>query len=233
MKCLTQIWTGTLTLGLLTAAGASASANSNQVAGNDSYNWMKNPVMKIREPSFLQKKQADPENYQAKPKQCAVKSVSNPGQVNDSSVQNPQNQNQLTSMPIQSRSQWRFNHSQIYQLAQSKLSDPYMYGASGDNEFDCSGYTQYLYRRAKNITIPRTAQAQYDNERHVPYQNIKAGNLVFFGLSKNDISHVGMYIGNGKMIDAQNRGVVIENVLAPWWHLVGCAQIIKDAPLTY
>ncbi|HIW71947.1 MAG TPA: C40 family peptidase [Candidatus Levilactobacillus faecigallinarum] len=115
--------------------------------------------------------------------------------------------------------------SDIYKVAKSKLGASYVYGAVGPNVFDCSGFTSYVYKKGASVTLPRTAQAQYNTFKHVSYKNIKKGDLVFFGGSKYSISHVGMYIGNGKMIDAQNRGVVREAVHAPWWHAVGYARV--------
>lgn len=115
--------------------------------------------------------------------------------------------------------------SQIYSTAKSKLGTPYVWGATGPTSFDCSGFTSYVYKEAAGVTIARTAQAQYNTNKHVAYKNIEKGDLVFFGGSSASISHVGMYIGSGKMIDAQNRGVITESVKAPWWHYVGAAHV--------
>ncbi|WP_341778941.1 C40 family peptidase [Levilactobacillus sp. HBUAS70063] len=113
----------------------------------------------------------------------------------------------------------------VYKVAKSHLGARYVYGATGPSAFDCSGFTSYIYKKGAKTTLPRTAQAQYNKYKHVSYKNIQKGDLVFFGYSKSSISHVGMYIGNGKMIDAQNRGVVREAVHAPWWHAVGYARV--------
>ena len=113
----------------------------------------------------------------------------------------------------------------VYKVAKSHLGARYVYGATGPSAFDCSGFTSYIYKKGAKTTLPRTAQAQYNKYKHVSYKNIQKGDLVFFGYSKGSISHVGMYIGNGKMIDAQNRGVVREAVHAPWWHAVGYARV--------
>ncbi|GAY72124.1 C40 family peptidase [Lentilactobacillus kosonis] len=115
-------------------------------------------------------------------------------------------------------------YSQIYTTAKSKLGSPYIWGATGPTGFDCSGFTSYVYKQS-GVTIARTAQAQYNTNKHVAYKNIQKGDLVFFGGNAASISHVGMYIGGGKMIDAQNRGVITENVKAPWWHYVGSAHV--------
>ena len=116
-------------------------------------------------------------------------------------------------------------YSSIYKVAKSKLGSSYSWGAVGPNRFDCSGFTSYVYKKGIGKTISRTAQAQYNKYTHVSYSNIKKGDLVFFGYSKSSISHVGLYVGDGKMIDAQNRGVVKEAVKAPWWHAVGYARV--------
>ncbi|MBY7146197.1 C40 family peptidase, partial [Levilactobacillus brevis] len=96
---------------------------------------------------------------------------------------------------------------------------------TGPSRFDSSGFTSYVYKEGASKKIPRTAQAQYNKYKHVSYKNIKKGDLVFFGGSKHSISHVGLYVGGGKMIDSQNRGVVTEAVHAPWWHAVGYARV--------
>jgi len=116
-------------------------------------------------------------------------------------------------------------YSQVYNTAKAKLGSPYIWGATGPTGFDCSGFTSYVYKQAAGVTIARTAQAQYNTNQHVAYKNIQKGDLVFFGGNAASISHVGMYIGGGKMIDAQNRGVITENVKAPWWHYVGSAHV--------
>lgn len=121
------------------------------------------------------------------------------------------------------------SYSNVYKVAKSKLGSPYSWGAVGPNRFDCSGFTSYVYKKAAKVTIPRTAQAQYNKYKHVSWKNIQKGDLVFFGYSKGSISHVGLYVGNGKMIDAQNRGVVKEAVHAPWWHAVGYAHVTDFA----
>ncbi|GAX04824.1 cell wall-associated hydrolase [Secundilactobacillus pentosiphilus] len=117
------------------------------------------------------------------------------------------------------------SYSTVYKTAKQNLGKPYVWGATGPSAFDCSGFTGYVYKKAAKITIPRTAQAQYNAYKHVSGPSVKKGDLVFFGYSTGSISHVGLYVGHGKMIDAQNRGVVKERVHAPWWHVVGYAHV--------
>ena len=117
------------------------------------------------------------------------------------------------------------SYSAVYKLAKQNLGKPYVYGATGPSAFDCSGFTSFVYKKAASVSLPRTAQAQYNAGQKVSYSNIQKGDLVFFGGNASSISHVGLYIGKGKMIDAQNRGVITENVKAPWWNYVGSAHV--------
>ncbi|EHM00253.1 hydrolase [Lentilactobacillus parafarraginis] len=117
------------------------------------------------------------------------------------------------------------SYSSLYTVAKQNLGKPYVWGATGPSSFDCSGFTSYVYKKGAGVKLPRTAQAQYNAEKKVSYSNLQKGDLVFFGGSTSSISHVGMYIGNGKMVDAQNRGVITENVKAPWWHYVGGVHV--------
>jgi len=82
---------------------------------------------------------------------------------------------------------------------------PYVWGGNGNPGFDCSGLTQAAYHAA-GISLPRTAQAQYDAGPHVrPGQLLLPGDLVFYGTPSN-VHHVGIYIGGGLMIDAPDFG---------------------------
>lgn len=122
------------------------------------------------------------------------------------------------------------SYSKVLKVAKKHLGASYVYGAVGPTHFDCSGFTKYVYKHSIKKSIPRTAQAQYNGTKKVSKSNIKKGDLVYFGGSKHSISHVGMYIGNGKMIDSQNRGVITEKVYSPWWHVVGFS---RPATLSY
>ncbi|WP_423802923.1 C40 family peptidase [Nicoliella spurrieriana] len=113
--------------------------------------------------------------------------------------------------------------NQAYKVAESELGSPYVYGAVGPTSFDCSGFTQYIYQQA-HVTLARTAQGQYNTTKPVLRSQLKKGDLVYFGDDVNSISHVGFYIGNGQMIDAQDNGVVTESIDAPWWSIVGYSR---------
>ncbi|MFJ8730455.1 NlpC/P60 family protein [Streptomyces bauhiniae] len=84
--------------------------------------------------------------------------------------------------------------------AYRKLGSPYVWGATGPNAFDCSGLIQAAYRSA-GISLPRTTYAQINAGRRVSRSQLQPGDLVFF---YSGVSHVGIYVGNGRMIHAPN-----------------------------
>jgi cell wall-associated NlpC family hydrolase len=97
--------------------------------------------------------------------------------------------------------------------AEGQLGLPYQWGGNGpdtgDTGFDCSGLTQAAYAAA-GITLPRTAQQQYDTGPAVPTgQPLQPGDLIFYGDPNGGIHHVGLYIGDGQMIDAPHTGATI------------------------
>jgi cell wall-associated NlpC family hydrolase len=86
--------------------------------------------------------------------------------------------------------------------ALAQQGKPYSYGATGPGAFDCSGLTSFAYRQA-GITIPRTSKAQAGFGTPVAKGDLQPGDLVFF---YSPVSHVGMYIGNGKMVHSSTYG---------------------------
>ncbi|WP_030812846.1 C40 family peptidase [Streptomyces sp. NRRL S-337] len=82
------------------------------------------------------------------------------------------------------------------------VGSPYAWGSAGPGAFDCSGLTQWAYRRA-GVSLPRTSQAQRGAGRPVPLGRIRPGDLVIY---RSDASHVGMYVGNGQVVHAPYPG---------------------------
>jgi cell wall-associated NlpC family hydrolase len=99
--------------------------------------------------------------------------------------------------------------AQAVSYAYRKLGSPYVWGASGPDAFDCSGLVQAAYRSA-GVSLPRTSYAQIDAGRRVPRSELLPGDLVFF---YSGISHVGIYVGDGRMIHAPNPSAPVR--LAP------------------
>jgi len=106
--------------------------------------------------------------------------------------------------------------------ARSQLGVPYVWGGeSPGSGFDCSGLTQWAWRQA-GVDLPRTAAAQYDAIAHVSLSDLQPGDLVFWGYG--GISHVGMYVGGGDVINAPDTGDVVR-IEAIWNNgLVGAGR---------
>ncbi|WP_454931158.1 C40 family peptidase [Actinomyces israelii] len=92
-------------------------------------------------------------------------------------------------------------------IAMQYVGRPYVSGAAGPDAFDCSGLVQYVYAQM-GISLPRTAQAQGSAGRLVSAAEAQPGDIVYFG------HHVGIYAGDGKMIDAgtEATGVVYRDI---------------------
>jgi peptidoglycan DL-endopeptidase CwlO len=91
------------------------------------------------------------------------------------------------------------------QVALAQLGKPYIWGASGPNGFDCSGLMLTGWKAAGK-SLPHSSRAQYAATTRVSVNQIRPGDLVFYG---SPIHHVGMYIGNGQMVEASRRGVPV------------------------
>lgn len=91
-------------------------------------------------------------------------------------------------------------------FARAQLGDPYVWGATGPDSWDCSGLTQAAYRAA-GVTLPRTTGEQVNVGSRVSESNLQPGDLIFF---YSDHSHVGIYIGGGEMIHAPHTGTVVK-----------------------
>ena len=105
------------------------------------------------------------------------------------------------------------------EIAKSYLGGKYVWGATGPNAFDCSGFTQYIYKKAYGKTIPRVSYEQAKHGQKVEKKDLQPGDLVFFDtMNKGRVSHVGIYIGNNKFIHAANsRSGIIESELSGYY----------------
>jgi peptidoglycan DL-endopeptidase CwlO len=91
------------------------------------------------------------------------------------------------------------------QKAKEQLGKPYEYGGSGPDSYDCSGLTMVAWK-AGGVSLPHSAEAQYSSIAHVSTSALQPGDLLFYG---SPIHHVGIYVGNGQMIEAPQTGEVV------------------------
>lgn len=117
----------------------------------------------------------------------------------------------------------------IIATAKQYIGVPYLWAGSSPSGFDCSGFVQYVFK-AHGISLNRTAATQYKHGSYVSKSNLQAGDLVFFqNTYKAGISHVGIYIGDGKFIHASSsKGVVISNLSSSYYvsHYYGARRIL-------
>ena len=91
-------------------------------------------------------------------------------------------------------------------VALTKIGAPYRYGATGPDEFDCSGFTQWSFAQT-GVRIPRTSRDQSRSGTPVPLSQIRRGDLVF---SYEPVSHVGFYLGDGTVLHEPTTGGAVK-----------------------
>lgn len=104
--------------------------------------------------------------------------------------------------------------------AQKHLGKPYVFGASGPNSFDCSGFVSYVLNQSGVASVGRsTAQGLFNMSTPVSRENAQPGDLIFFTgtySAGTPVTHVGIYIGNGQMIHAGDP-VQYANINTSYW----------------
>ncbi len=120
------------------------------------------------------------------------------------------------------------NLSDLLKYAESFMGTPYVWGGTSPSGFDCSGFTQYVFAHF-GINIYRTSEEQFAEGVPVNESNLSLGDLVFFSTYAPGATHVGIYIGNNMMVDAQDYGVSIDNITNSYWgpKYLGARQIVK------
>lgn len=98
------------------------------------------------------------------------------------------------------------NGGGVIGIAKTHLGKPYVWGATGPNSFDCSGFVQYVFRQA-GVSLPRVTSSQENAGRAVSVSQLAPGDLVFWG---SPSYHVGIYVGGGQYIHAPQTGDVVK-----------------------
>lgn len=117
-------------------------------------------------------------------------------------------------------------------IARTQLGTPYRWSGADERGFDCSGLVRWAYAAA-GVALPRTAEAQYRATLRVRREDLRPGDLVFFCCDPDQpgltISHVGLYVGDGLMLDAPAPGAVVR--IEPLWRgYVGAGRVAADRP---
>jgi len=92
--------------------------------------------------------------------------------------------------------------------ALQQIGDIYVWAAAGPTRWDCSGLTMRAFQKA-GVSLPHSSRVQVRYGKSIAYSNVKPGDLLFFG---KPISHVSIYMGGGKMVQAPRPGKRVEVV---------------------
>jgi len=111
---------------------------------------------------------------------------------------------------------------QALRFALTRRGDPYVWGGAGPSDFDCSGLVMWAYAQV-GISLPHFTGDQWNSGQHISRSQLEPGDLVFFF---PDISHVGMYVGDGLMLDAPTFGQPVQIQPIFWSAYVGAVRIV-------
>jgi len=116
----------------------------------------------------------------------------------------------------------------VADLAQKQIGAPYRFGGETPTGFDCSGLIRYVYQQI-GITVPHSSRLLYKQAKKIRLANVLPGDLLFFNISKNKVSHVGIYATTGQFIHAPSSGkhVSIARLDNPYWkkRLIGAGRL--------
>lgn len=105
----------------------------------------------------------------------------------------------------------------LFQFVYDWIGTPYHFGGSSKRGVDCSGFTKELYTKVFNLTIKRNSRDIFSMVSPVAKDELKEGDLVFFKIHSRSISHVGIYLGDGRFAHASMKGVAVSNLEDPYY----------------
>ena len=97
------------------------------------------------------------------------------------------------------------------------LGTPYLEGGTTKEGTDCSGFVQTIFKKVYNLNLYRTAADLVKNCENIDKKDLKFSDLNFFKIKSLKISHVAIYIANGKFIHASSKGVIVSDLSNPYY----------------
>ncbi|KWX83828.1 hydrolase [Paenibacillus riograndensis] len=122
-----------------------------------------------------------------------------------------------------------FADSKMDTVIAKTIGTTYKFEGTSTSGFDCSGFTRYVFKNV-GLTLPRTSKAQFSVGTPVSRNNLRSGDLVFFNTFGSGVSHVGIYVGNGKFAQSSSsRGVTITSLSQAYWanRYVGAKRVMS------
>ncbi|MGF7050132.1 cell wall-associated NlpC family hydrolase [Paenibacillus sp. DS2015] len=124
-----------------------------------------------------------------------------------------------------------FADSKLNTAIQPTIGVSYKTAGTTTNGFDCSGFTRYVFQKL-GVNLPRQSASQYQMGTSVSRNQLRSGDLVFFNTSGRGVSHVGIFVGNGKFAHASSsRGVMISPLSQSYYanRYVGAKRVMSTA----
>jgi Cell wall-associated hydrolases (invasion-associated proteins) len=173
------------------------------------FKWVSSPAILSTRTNTLPKQSVPSQNNLTVASTQSNQSQPNQPKVLPSSVNRASEVVQVAAATKQQVS--RSNSSNLTNHALSLVGVPYVFGGTSRSGFDCSGYTQYVFK-GSGTYLPRTASEQFHVGSSVTRNQLQPGDLVFFSTYAPGASHVGIYIGGGRFVHASNSGVRVTNL---------------------
>ncbi|TBL72741.1 NlpC/P60 family protein [Paenibacillus thalictri] len=128
-----------------------------------------------------------------------------------------------------------FAETPLSQAVNSVMGSPYKYAGTTEKGFDCSGYTSYIFSKYFDTKLPHTSKGQALEGTWVDKKDLRPGDLVFFDTNGKkigtDISHVGIYVGNGEFYhSATNKGITVTKLSESYYanRYVTARRVLSD-----
>jgi probable lipoprotein NlpC len=127
-------------------------------------------------------------------------------------------------------SEGQINPARMGKIIAGYLRTPYRKGGRDKDGIDCSGLTYAVYREYNGIQLPLTSKEQYRRLSSVDYDDLSYGDLVFFSFNGSSVSHVGIYVKNGKFVHAaESEGVIVSSIKEKYYKQAyrGARRVVK------
>lgn len=123
---------------------------------------------------------------------------------------------------------------QVCDMAMSFLGTPYRFGGASPSGFDCSGLVHYVYREV-GVDLPRNSRDQSRAGSAATLRTMLRGDLIFFKIDRDIVSHVGIYVGRGEFVHAPGTGkyIRVDSIDNPWWRkrVKAVRRVFETPPL--
>ena len=157
----------------------------------------------------------------------AVKEFQRRQHLPDDGIVDQETYREITGRERNSRS-FSYQTKGIVETAQRYIGTPYVFGGTSPKGFDCSGFTQYVFKQ-QGRQLPRMADQQFLVGKMISRNSLQKGDLVFFSTYEKGASHEGIYMGEGRFIHASSsKGVMNSHLDEPYWktHYLGARRVI-------